>query len=449
MFRTESNEISRSHRLAVAGLMGLNVAALAVTIWVMADFSREQQIVRELIRQLPPQATASAELLAGELKRQFRLTALVVLNLIATGFAVALLARAYRTSQRSLHDVKNLAGDILSSMDQAVITTDREGVITSINRRGLELLGVGEDSVGHKLGEACKVVDLETFRRESIPKDPSRVVKDYVVAQPQGNRILRAFCQPLRDVQDHKIGTVLQLRDVTERALTEQQMQRMERFMGLGSLSAGLHHEIKNPLSALSLHVQLFEEQFESQQLPDETRETLGVLKTEVARIIGVLESFRSYASIDRLTRTAVYMDKLLERQVRLISPQASACGVKIRTEIESPIPRLKADRGKLEQVMLNLMINAMDAMPGGGRLTISAAVQENYVVVRVADTGHGISDDMRPHLFDPYFTTKGSGTGLGLALSEKIVRQHGGILELCPSDQGAVFAVSIPIEGT
>ncbi len=428
--------------------MVLNTAALAITLWVMADFLREQQIVRGLIRQLPPEATASAELLAGELKWQFRLTTLVVLNLIATGFAVVLLARAYRTSQRSLRDVKNLAADILSSMEQAVITTDRQGVITSINRRGLELLDVGEESVGAPLSEACQVIDLESFRRESIPKDPSRVVRDYVVAQPQGNRILRAFCQPLRDAQEQQIGSVLQLRDVTDRALTEQQMQRMERFMGLGSLAAGLHHEIKNPLSALSLHVQLFEEQFEGQPLPAETREILGVLKTEVTRITGVLESFRSYASIDRLTRTTVFMDRLLDRQVRLITPQASALGVQIQTEIESPLPRLKGDRGKLEQVILNLLINAMDAMPGGGLLTISAAVQENYVIVRVADTGHGISDDLRPHLFDPYFTTKGNGTGLGLALSEKIVRQHGGILELCPSEQGAVFAVSLPIEG-
>lgn len=449
MFRTQESELGRPYRLVITSLMVLNVAALAITLWVMADFLREQQIVRSLIRQLPPEATAAAELLAGELKWQFRLTALVVLNLIATGFAVALLARAYRSSQRSLRDVKSLAADILSSMDQAVITTDREGVITSINRRGLELLRVSEDSIGRKLGEACQVVDLESFRRDSIPKDPSRVVRDYVVAQPQGNRILRAFCQPLRDAQEHQIGTVLQLRDVTERAWTEQQMQRMERFMGLGSLAAGLHHEIKNPLSALSLHVQLFEEQFEGQKLPAETREILGVLKTEVTRIIGVLESFRSYASIDRLTRSAVYVDKLLERQVKLISPQAFALGVDVRLKIESPIPRLKADRGKLEQVVLNLMINAMDAMPGGGQLTISAAVRETYVVVYVADTGYGVSDDLRQHLFDPYFTTKGSGTGLGLALSEKIVRQHGGLLELCPSERGAVFAISLPIEGT
>ena len=137
MFRVESEESGRRYRLAIAGLLVLSAVAFFVTVWVMVDFLREQEIVHALIDQLPPYAALSAEELEGELQWQFRLSILVVLNLVVTALAVVLLSRAYGTSQASLRDIKAKASDILSSMDLAVITTDRAGIITSINHRGI------------------------------------------------------------------------------------------------------------------------------------------------------------------------------------------------------------------------------------------------------------------------------------------------------------------------
>ena len=150
-FRNPQEVDRRPPRVVIFGLVALSVAALAVTVWTMFDFLREQVIVQELITKLPRESLASAEELAGELRWQFRLTILVVLNLVVTGFAVVLLWRAYGSSQKSLRDIKALAGDILSSIDQAVITCDVDGNVTSINRRGMELFGVGEEVVGWPL----------------------------------------------------------------------------------------------------------------------------------------------------------------------------------------------------------------------------------------------------------------------------------------------------------
>ena len=170
MFTKQDPAEAKRYRLAIVGLSLLSVVALAIAIWTMIDSAIEQKIVQELIEQLPPSAKASARTLAGELKWQFRLTSLVVINLIATAIALALLWRAYRNSQASLLDAQALALNVVDSMEQAVITTDLQGNVTSINRRATELLKVEKKSVGHSLetarcADSAKRVSASVARR--------------------------------------------------------------------------------------------------------------------------------------------------------------------------------------------------------------------------------------------------------------------------------------------
>ncbi|MEZ6060986.1 MAG: ATP-binding protein [Planctomycetaceae bacterium] len=452
MFRVQSTATGRDYRLAIAGLLTLSVAALAVTVWVMVDFLREQEIVRQLIGQLPPEATESARELAGELRWQFRLTILVVLNLVVTGFAMLLLWRAYNTSQDSLRDIKALAADVLDSMDLAIITTDVDGLVTSINRRGLELLSLTDEQVGRPLNELSDSLPLEDFRQESRSIGHEPLTRDFNIVARDNVRTLRAFCQPLRDRADADIGNIVQLRDVTERILMDDRLRRMERYMGLGSLAAGLHHEIKNPLAALSLHVQLLEEQLDDGTMSDEARDMLGVIRTEVTRVGGVLEGFRDFASLGKLNRCELNLAMLIDRQVKLVAPQASRLNIDIHVDLPpEPLPIILADRVRLEQVLLNLLVNAMESMPEGGPLRIHAAVSEasDPACIRVAviDAGVGIPENLRDRILDPYFTTKSNGTGMGLALCEKIIRQHHGNLEFRSSSGGTTFEFTLPIQ--
>jgi two-component system sensor histidine kinase HydH len=452
MFRVRSTETGKSYRLAIAGLLTLSVAALAVTIWVMNDLLREQEIVAELIEYLPPEGDVAAEELAGELRWQFRLSILVVLNLVVTGFTVLLLWRAYRSSQDSLRDIKALAGDILGSMDQAVITTDVSGIVTSINRRGVELLRLSSEHVGGPLSELSQQLSLEELRQQTRSLEKTKQARDIQLASNGSTKTLRAFCQPLHDHENADIGNVIQLRDVTERVLMDDRMRRMERYMGLGSLAAGLHHEIKNPLAALSLHVQLMEEELMEGEASQSVLEMLGVIKTEVARVGGVLEGFRDFASVGRLNLADVDLVELIDRQVRLIGPQAETQGIDVQVKLPAgPLPTVRVDRVRLEQVLLNLMINAMEAMPDGGTIEVQASIvrQEtrNSVRIEIIDMGPGVPENLRSRIFDPYFTTKGEGTGMGLALCDKIIRQHHGLLDFHSTEHGSVFDITLPIE--
>jgi signal transduction histidine kinase len=228
--------------------------------------------------------------------------------------------------------------------------------------------------------------------------------------------------------------------------LIEERMRRMERFMGLGTLAAGLHHEIKNPLSALSLHVQLLEERLE--QIKDgETADILGVLKTEIIRTIGVLESFRDYASIEKLDLTATDIAALIKQTLDLIRPKAQQQGVQIVAHIpDGSPPLISVDATRMEQVLLNLAMNALDEMQEGGTLTLSVTGSDGQITLEVADTGRGIPDNVRARVFDPYFTTKNEGTGMGLAVCDKIVRQHGGQIDVTSAASGAIFRISLPV---
>ncbi len=455
MFRVQPTK-SRAYRVAIIGLLALSVTSLGITIWVMAEFRNEQAIIEQLIRDLPARDLQAAETLAGDLRWQFRLTILFVINLVAAGIAVALLWRGYRTTQDSLRDLKALAGDILSSMDLAVLTIDLEGRVTSFNSRALELLGLQFDPVGAKIAELGNQIDLVSFCEQANEDLSIPTVKDFFLAEASGSgtRCLRTFCQPLRDVGNAMIGNVIQLRDVTEQIHIENQMRRMERFMGLGSLAAGLHHEIKNPLAALSLHVQLLEEQLENPSDEDEIQQMLHVIKTEVTRVGSVLEGFRDFASVARLHRERVDLYELIDQQTRLIRPRAEQFEVKLDVlPCETTLRPLFVDRVRIEQVLLNLMINALQAMPDGGTLTIQCESAlfsgKEGIRVHVRDTGNGVPEAARSHLFDPYFTTKSDGVGMGLAVSDKIVRQHGGSLDFRTSDNGTTFEMLLPIDAS
>ncbi len=377
MFRVTRAADSRSVFATTVVLLVVMVAATGATVWLAAEVRKEQRAIREIVKGGVAEDIQRLGTLPGELRWQFVFTVLVLLVLIVAGIVLVFVVRAYLRNLRSLRETKMLARDILASMDQGVITTDREGKITSVNPRGQELLSVEFDCVGCPLDNICpNGRPLAEASQDVLNSGKAQYDRDFSVTRNSHPIQLRAECHVLRGADDDIGGTVLHIRDVTERMLVEERMRRMERFLGLGTLAAGLHHEIKNPLSALSLHVQLLEERLEG-QADDETAETLSVLKTEVTRIAGVLESFRDYASIDRLNRANIDIPALVRQTVELIRPKAEQQGVQVELRIpETKVPPVPADATRLEQVFLNLVMNALDEMRAGGKLSLQPSLR-------------------------------------------------------------------------
>lgn len=447
MFHDDQPGSGRGSQWAIAGLSLLSVTALVMTIWIMADFYREQEILRKISQHLPSGFQPEANELAIELRLQSRLSVLLILNILASCVALTLLVRAYVSSERSLRSVRVLATDVLACLDQGVITTDDDGTILSINPRGRELLGDLPDGTEIALGDLSTAHRSLEEMRQRVMAAPDTVGDCDYTLQFNGNvRKLRAGCTRLRDHQQRQIGTVIHIRDVTEKTLMEQRLRRMERYMGLGSLAAGLQHEIKNPLSALSLHIQLLREAISGDADSESIDESLDVLSAEVRRIAKVLENFRDFASVAELNRTNVDLKELIGKIVKLTGPQAREQGIQLGVSLpQEEVPCLSLDAVRIEQVILNLLVNSFAAMPDGGQVTIRLRTRADSVVIEVADTGCGIPVELRDKVFDPYFTTRNQGTGMGLALCEKIVRQHDGAIEFRTGPQGTTFTVTLP----
>ena len=450
MFR-EPPAISRRILIAgIAAILASVICAGALTIWLVLETRKEQQAIAEVLREGSREVVRDIGNLPGELRWQLVFAVLVLIILIAVAIAVVRLFLALLQSKESFHEFQVRSWNILASMDHAVITADGQGRITSINPRGQELLKTGEESSGADLREICpEAMPLYEISRDVLESGLPIHDREFELTVLQRRHLFRADCHLLSNAQEQVLGTVIHVRDVTDRALMEERLRRMERFMGLGNLAAGLHHEIKNPLSALSIHIQLLEEHFDG-SMDDDVVENLAVLKTEVTRIGGVLESFRDYASAAMLALDTVSLPEVVDQTIRLIRPKAEKQGVQVvRENPAATIPTVFADAAKIEQVLLNLALNALDAMPDGGRLAIRLLDGQDTVTVEVADSGSGVPENIRSQLFDPYFTTKSDGSGMGLALCDKIVQQHGGQINFTSTPEGTVFRFNLRTENT
>lgn len=232
-------------------------------------------------------------------------------------------------------------------------------------------------------------------------------------------------------------------REKMEEAYTYTHLLEAEKLSSIGQISAGLAHELKNPLTSLKMLFQAFKEQ------PDMTREDAEVISSEIEKMDRVLSNFMGFVKQKGFHLSETNLNELIERVLSLATYDIENANIVVRKDMIETLPLVMADRGLLEQVFLNLVINAVHAMPGGGEIRISGKSDDSFVEVMVWDRGGGIPSDIQEKIFNPFFTTKEEGTGLGLAIAYNIVKSHGGKLFFNSDEgKGTVFTVRLPIEG-
>lgn len=232
-------------------------------------------------------------------------------------------------------------------------------------------------------------------------------------------------------------------------AVHRERLERADRLAAVGELAAGLSHEIKNPLAGLSVALEML-----AQDHPKETPrgELIAEMQHQVSRLTEIMEGLLGFVRNQPSRQQPVDVNQAVERALRLISRRCrAACSVPPPPQLTQNLPKVHADPSKLEQVFLNLLLNACQAMAGAaggcrGQLEVRSLCRDGMVLVEIADAGPGISPEVRGKLFKPFFTTKPTGNGLGLAISEQIIVDHGGhIAFTCPPSGGTVFTVALP----
>jgi signal transduction histidine kinase len=225
---------------------------------------------------------------------------------------------------------------------------------------------------------------------------------------------------------------------------TEEQLRRADRLSALGELSAGMAHEIRNPLGSIKGAVEILKDDYS----PDEPKyEFIRILLKETDRLNCILQEFLGFARPKQPEFQQADVNEALESVLTLTAQEARKAGVAVQKRLDASIGRRSLDAGMLRQAFLNLVLNAIQAMPAGGVLTVESVLRDGLIEIRIADTGVGLSEELRKKLFSPFFTTKKNGTGLGLAITYRIIENHRGRIDVASEPgKGTTFTVKIPV---
>ena len=228
----------------------------------------------------------------------------------------------------------------------------------------------------------------------------------------------------------------------------EAEISRQERLSELGNLAATVAHEIRNPLNSVSMGLQRLKAEFSPHEDHEEYARFLNLMQGEVQRLNSIVEQFLSLARPLTLHREEISVQEFLHELTTLVAGDANSSSVEIELKVSSRLPPLQADRNYLKQLLLNLILNGVQAMPQGGKLTLAAQAQGHQLVLTVQDEGTGIEPETLKKIFEPYFTTKSNGSGLGLSIARRIAEEHGGSLTVeSQLGRGSRFQVLLPLE--
>ncbi len=334
-----------------------------------------------------------------------------------------LLVQAERTRAR--------VASILDSLESGVVTISGDGCVAVANRAAVDLLAA--------LGPHADSV------LAALPADSAGC--PYRREQTIAGRVLSLRAAPLRGTDDTTVGTVLVLDDLTELRALEEQVQRAQRLASLGRLAGGLAHEVRNPLGIVRATAQLLQQEaarYPALALPTQ------VIQAEIDRVDRLIEQLLDYARPQPPRSAPLDLAALARHAVAITEPLAAQRGVGLSIEAPAALAPLEGDAERLHQAVINLLLNAVQATPAGGQVAVS--LREVYrgsdaqVVLTVCDTGAGIAPEDLPRLFEPFFTTRDDGVGLGLSLVQQIAAEHGGTVRVASRPgAGAAFTIELP----
>ena len=370
----------------------------------------------------------------------------IVLLLVGFGGWLSILTlEGLKGSQSRLRRVEAFRDILISSLPVGLIATDNKGQIILYNRFSQELTGISEETALD--GDATifeNMPELQAVFEGSWEKNEPFVQKEVQLTGSQNScHIVQLNRMAIIDREDKFVGTLLMMQDLSQVKKLEKDLRRSERLAALGKMAAGVAHELRNPLSSIKGLALVLQSKFSEK---NQGRETADIMVQEVERLNRSISELLDYARPQKLQKNEVDLQKLLHKAVSLLCIDAEAAGVKMVTDFPETVPLIHADEDKLKQVFLNLFLNGIQAMEHGGTLTVSTIKTENILKIIVADTGCGIASENLGRVFDPYFTTKPEGTGLGMAMSAKIVEEHGGTITLQSTpEKGTSVIVEIP----
>ncbi len=346
-----------------------------------------------------------------------------------------------------LSEENELFAGVLESMTDGIVVTDPAHRVILSNRAAARMLGIASDDAAERpLGEAVADRNLAAFLDENLG-GPARVA-DREFSLDGGRRLLSVSILPL--VREGRVqGGLVHVEDVTERRSREARLRRAESLASLTTLAAGVAHEIKNPLGSMGIHLQLIRRKTGGRERVEarEVEPHLAVIAEEVDRLNRIVVDFLFAVKPMDARLEDADLNAVVRDLIAFVRPELDQAGVAVESDLADELPALKLDVRYIKQALLNLIKNAVAAMSGGGRLRLETQRHGDEVQVRVIDSGAGIPAEIMDKVFEPYFTTKPFGTGLGLTIVFKIVKEHFGDIAVASREGGGTtFTITLPV---
>ena len=378
--------------------------------------------------------------------RETIITGIILLVAGITGITLLFMIQGYQRTRKTLFRVKALSDTVVENMPIGLIAIDNYNQVLSVNQAAQSILRL-PDKTGTNLKRCPLFPDNLLKAISNIDPEKGVLEREMECRVHDGKNIpLNIIAANLEDEEDNIIGHICLIKDLSEVRSLKKEIEVSQRLASVGKLAAGVAHEIRNPLSSIKGFATYFGERYKDVPEDKNISEIMIKETDRMNRVVGQLLEFARPVAI---SLRPVTITPYIENSVKLVELKAQKSNVQLYTTILNMPETILIDMDRLNQVLLNLYLNAIEAMEKGGELTVSVcpSTSDGMFTINIIDTGTGIPQDNLAHIFDPYFTTKSSGTGLGLAISHNIIEAHHGNITIASHERsGTMITIRLPL---
>lgn len=343
---------------------------------------------------------------------------------------------------------KELYRLVFESMIEGVIVTDRDNKIILINRAMEEFLAIPKERAYSQQLEYCNFDPEVKGLLDDATEKNERII-DREIHLRRTNKAFTLTLLPLLH-NDENVGNIIILVDITEKKEREIQLRQAESLAALTTLSAGVAHEIKNPLASIDIHIQLLRKQIAKRKGENvkNMENLLVIVKEEIDRLNSIVQDFLFAVRPMNMNLSRESINDIMKEMMDFLKYELQEADISVMLEFEEGLPEVSVDPKYLKQALLNVVKNSIEALEGGGRLNVKTEeASDGDVLIHIIDNGKGIPENIMGKIFEPYFTTRKFGTGLGLVIVYKIIKELGGDIKVSSKEnEGTAFSIKLPV---
>ena len=382
----------------------------------------------------------------GRLRVQIFILSLAMLLVGLAGWFSLSVIQGYRVSQKTLNEIQAFTTLLITSLPVGIIATNQSGRIATWNLAIEKITGIIESDAVGKLPREILHEALAAFfsGKESNPSI-STDEREIQIAFAGDMYVLLCRLIQIFDREQKYVGAVLLISDISKVKQLEQKMRESEKLAAIGKMAGGVAHEVRNPLSSIKGLALLLKNKFVA---GSKERDTAQLLIQETERMNRTITEMLSFSRPTSLCLQPVDVPRLLEKEIELIQAETLENNIEVSLATKEDLKQIKGDKDRLTQLLMNILLNSIQAMPEGGVITIEAenSGSGDFVQLTISDTGIGMAESVLSQVFYPYFTTKQQGTGIGLAISQKIILDHNGSIAIASQPgKGTVVTMQLP----